>query len=156
MAEAIDDLAVYLHLAKAAWKKLQMQDRDRLLVIGGAFASEIGLPSIAQYCRLLILRNNPGHMVRKWPNFRLAMEDGDFLYFIKQVHRRFPIEKAESMLEGLGIDRANERATYYSDLEYAAAILGLDIPALERELSESGPGTDAQDDSASDSGADPG
>lgn len=132
MSEAIEKLAVYLHLAKAAWKKLQMPDRDRLFVIAAVHASQMNLETIAQYCRFLILKNNPGHMVRRWPEVREAMMDEDFLYFYKQVHRRFPIEKAESMLAELGIDRANERATYYDDEEYAAALLGVDQQWLQQ------------------------
>ena len=35
------------------------------------------------------------------------------------------------MLDALGIDTASERAAYYSDEEYAAALLGIDVPKLD-------------------------
>ena len=126
MSQPIDLLAVYLHLAKAAWKRLRMPDRDRLLVISGFIATRMDLPRIASHCRKLILENNQGHMIRRWESFGDALEDTDFLHFLKQVQRRFPQEKAETMLSNLGIDRANERELYLSDEEYAAALIGAD------------------------------
>ncbi len=126
MSEPIDLLAIYLHLAKSAWKRLQMPDRDRLLVISGFIAAKMKLVRIADHCRSLILQNNQGHMIRKWQSFSMAVDDTDFQHFLKQLQRRFPQEKAETMLSNLGIDRANERQLYYNDEEYAAAVIGLD------------------------------
>lgn len=57
----------------------------------------------------------------------MAIDDTNFQHFLKQLQRRFPQEKAETMLSNLGIDRANERQLYYSDEEYAAAVIGLDL-----------------------------
>ena len=131
MSQPIDLLATYLHLAKAAWKRLQMQDRDRLLVISGFIAARMRLQRISDYCRKLILENNPGHMIRKWTGFEEAIEDSDFLHFLKQMQRRFPQEKAEVMLANLGIDRANERQLYLNDEEYAAAIIGAELEGWE-------------------------
>ena len=122
MSQPIDLLATYLHLAKAAWKRLQMQDRDRLLVISGFISAKMKLPRISHHCRKLILENNPGHMIRKWRTFELAVDDSDFQHFLKQLQRRFPQEKAETLLANLGIDRANEQQLYLDDEEYAAAV----------------------------------
>ncbi len=126
-SQPIDLLAVYLHLAKAAWKRLRMQDRDRLLVISGFISAKMNLPRISGHCRKLILENNPGHMIRRWADFDSALDDSDFQHFLKQIQRRFPQEKAEVMLSNLGIDRANEHALYSSDEEYAAAVIGVDF-----------------------------
>lgn len=127
MSQPIDLLATYLHLAKAAWKRLQMQDRDRLLVISGFIAARMQLPRISDHCRALILANNPGHMMRKWDDFESAIDDSDFQHFLKQLQRRFPQERAEIMLANLGIDRANERQLYRDDEEYAAAVIGTEF-----------------------------
>jgi hypothetical protein len=127
MSEPIDLLATYLYLAKSAWKRLRMLDRDRLLVISGFIASEMKLQRISGHCRSLILDNNPGHMIRRWTDFKSALADTDFLHFLKQVQRRFPQEKAEVMLANLGIDRANERDLYFTDEEYVAAVIGLPL-----------------------------
>lgn len=137
MSQPIDLLATYLHLAKSAWKRLRLQDRDRLLVISGFISTRMNLPRIAQHCRALILENNPGHMMRKWADFGEALEDSDFLHFLKQIQRRFPQEKAEIMLANLGIDRANEQELYLDEEEYAAAVIGLDLTPPDR--SESNP-----------------
>ena len=41
------------------------------------------------------------------------------------------MEKAERMLSSLGIEMARERDTYYSDREYAAALLGVSPHVLD-------------------------
>lgn len=104
-----------------------MQDRDRLLVISGFIAARMKLPRISHHCRKLILENNPGHMIRKWESFEEALVTSDFQHFLKQIQRRFPQEKAETMLANLGIDRANEQALYLDEEEYAAAVIGADF-----------------------------
>jgi len=130
MSEPIDLLSLYLHLAAAAWKQRRMPDRDRFLILSARIAAQMNLDNIAAYCRYLILQNNPGHMVRKWPTLGNALQDADFLFFLKQIQRRFPQEKAETMLHDLKIDRSNERAVYFSDEEYAASILGVKLEWL--------------------------
>ena len=131
MSQPSDLLGLYLHLARASALRRQPHARDRLLVISGVIATHIGLMSVAAYCRQSILEHNPGHMVRRWNNFADALEDSDFLHFLKQVQRRYPQEKAERMLSTLGIDMAQERQTYYNDTEYAAALLGVSTDTLD-------------------------
>ena len=41
------------------------------------------------------------------------------------------LEKAEQLLQSLDIDAESERRAYYSDYEYAAALLGTTPAALE-------------------------
>lgn len=124
MDDAIQQLGIFLHLAQANKRRMRPLVRDRMLVLAGALAAEMDLSSIAGYCRSEILRNNPKHIVRRWPTITVALDDNDFLFFLKQVRRRFPLEKAERELSVHGLEMAQERATYYSDIEYAAAILG--------------------------------
>jgi hypothetical protein len=102
-----------------------------MLVLAGAIASEIGLTSVANYCRSEILLHNPQHMVPRWPTLEAAMVDDDFRVFLRQVRRRYPSEKAERILASLGVNLARERETYYSDAEYAAAILGRTTSELD-------------------------
>ena len=127
-------LATYLHLARAMWKKRLMPDRDRILVLAGVTAVALELYPIANYCRYLILQNNQGHMVRRWATMKIALTDPDFHQFVKQLLRRFPTEKAESMLKEHGIELANERSTYYSDAEYVAAIMDVEPQWLVNEF----------------------
>jgi hypothetical protein len=124
MDDGVYELGLYLHLARASESRRQLLVRDRLLVIAAALAVTEQLPVIAAYCRWKILDHNPGHLVRRWQTMAAAVEDDAFQTFLKQMRRRYPREKAEQMLDALGLDMARERETYYSDYEYAAALLG--------------------------------
>jgi len=131
MATEVYELALYLHLARASETRQQMLVRDRLLVIAASIAVDEGLPLIAACCRQKILDHNPGHLVRRWRPGVDANSDPDFQTFLKQMRRRYPREKAEQMLASLGLDMARERETYYSDNEYAAALLGVTPKQLQ-------------------------
>ncbi len=120
-----DLLGIYLHLARASAARQRQEVRDKFLVLAGVLASKLALPRIADKCRADVLAHNPHHLIRRWPDFATACEDSDFLHFLKQLQRRYPLEKAERLLDSLGIECAGERAAYYSDEEYAAALLGL-------------------------------
>lgn len=126
-------LGLYLHLARASLQRNQPLVRDKFLVLAGVIAARMQLRSVADYCRAEVLRHNPGHMVRKWTTLSEAIEDSDFLHFLKQLQRRFPQEKAERMLAELGIDMAREREAYFDDAEYAASLLGVEPEQLRRE-----------------------
>ncbi len=132
-------LGIFLHLAQACRRRQRPLMRDRMLVLAGVLAAEIGLPSVANYCRDHILQHNPRHLVRRWPNLAEALEDEDFRFFLKQVRRRYPTEKAERMLDSLGLVMARERDVYYSDVEYAAAILGMTPVELDRLYGHANP-----------------
>lgn len=125
-------LGVYLHLARASELRRRPQVRDRLLILAGAVAARRGLARVAAYCRHRVLEHNPHHLVGNWPGLEEALQDPDFQFFLRQLLRRYPQEKAERMLSSLGIDMARERATYYSDEEYAAALLGASTDELDR------------------------
>ena len=124
MSDPSETLGLFLHLARASAMRRRMPVRDRLLVIAGAIASQLGLERVADRCRDRILEHNPHHMLRQWHSFDQALKDPDFLHLLKQLQRRYPLEKAERLLDSLGIDLARERAAYYSDEEYAVALLG--------------------------------
>jgi hypothetical protein len=132
MACDIRHLATYLHLARASELRQRMLVRDRLLVIAGAMAQAAELPRIAALCRAKILDHNANHMVRRWEDFAAMAGDGQFQPFLAQLQRKYPIEKAEQMLQSLGIQLASERDTYYSDEEYAASIWGVSLARLDQ------------------------
>ncbi len=129
-------LIVYLHLARAFELRRQPLERDKMLVLAGAEAAEHGLHPIGALCGRRILENNTGHMLRYYPSFAHALADSDFQFYLKQVRRSYPREKVELMLEEFGVELANERATYASDYEYAASLLGTTPEELERELAQ--------------------
>lgn len=128
----MDVLATYLHLARAAQLRRRPMSYVRLLLMSAIAAHQLRLHRIADACRELILQSNPNHMVRRWPTIVAALDDPDFLHFLHQVERRYPAEKAERMLQELQIEKANERAAYYNDEEYAASLLGISSDNLDR------------------------
>ena len=134
MSPSADLLGVYLHLARASDQRRRPMVRDRLLVLAGALAAEMDLASVAAYCRHQVLQHNPRHLVRRWETLAAALDDEDFHCHRNQLLRRYPREKAEQMLVSLGIQMANERDTYFSDLEYAAAILGTTPDDLDEQF----------------------
>lgn len=125
MAASTELLGIYLHLAQASHRRQRPHVRDRLLVLAAVVASRSELPRIAAYCRKLILEHNPRHMVGNWPSVGIALGQDDFLHFLKHLERRFPRETAERMLGTLDIEMGRERETYFSDEEYAAALLNV-------------------------------
>ncbi len=139
MSSGIELLGTYLHLSRASQQRGQHIRRDRFLVLSAAFATRLGLESIAAYCRKLVLEHNPGHMLGHWESVEHAITDADFLNFCRILQRRYPLEKAEKMLHDLGIDGEGERDAYYSDEEYAAALLGTTPDEIARQAGTSDP-----------------
>jgi hypothetical protein len=136
MSEPVDLLGLYLHLAQASHKRNRPHVRDRLLVLAGVIAARMQLPLVAAYCRRQVLAHNPGHLVGRWPDLATALADSDFLHLLRQLQRRYPQEKAEQLLAHLGVQRAREREAYFSDEEYAAAILGHSVESLRAALDD--------------------
>jgi hypothetical protein len=125
MTTPVDHLGLYLHLARAAELRRQPLVRDRLLLLAGVIAAQIpGLGPIAECCRAKVLANNPGHMLSRWPTLAEGLQQQDLDSLVVQLARRYGPEQAEQLLVQLGIERGAERAAYYSDGEYAAALLG--------------------------------
>jgi hypothetical protein len=125
MSDPSYQLGVYLHLAKAAERRRRPLVRDRMLLLAGVTAANMQVATLAKHCRREILQHNPQHIIGHWATFPEALVDDEFLALLRQLRRRYPLEKAERLLDSLGVEMANERDAYYSDLEYAAAILGL-------------------------------
>lgn len=132
MSQAIDILALYLHLARASELRRRPHVHDRLLVLAGVVAARMPLPRIAAYCRHKVLEHNPRHAVGHWPRLVEALDDPDFQPLLRTLQRRYPLEKAESLLANLGIERGRERDAYYTDEEYAAALLGVRLEILDQ------------------------
>lgn len=143
-------LALYLHLARAAELRRKFLVRDKLLVLCAVLAIERDLSPIAAYCRRKVLAHNPGHMLGRFISVEAALDDPAFLHLLAQLKRAYPREKAEHMLASLGINLAKERETYFSEQEYAAALLGttpqeLDSLAAHSDAEGSRPGVAAGD-----------
>lgn len=131
MLEPFQELIIYLRAAQAFKNRLQMSDRDRALVMAGTCATALKMNSIAEFCRKLILQNNAGHMLRKYDTFISAISDSDFGVFVKQVRRKLPPDQAESQLITLNYYCDVQEKDYSSNLEYAAAVMGIDHEWLQ-------------------------
>ena len=105
---------------------MQLQDRDRALVMTGVCAAMLEMEVIASFCRQLILKNNPGHMVKRYESFSEALRAEDFVTFLKQVRRKLPTEKAENLLVEFGYQCDVKRRDYDDPNVYIAAIMGVD------------------------------
>jgi hypothetical protein len=137
MSEPIEILGLYLHLAGASQRRQRPHVRDRMLLISAMIAARMDLPRISAYCRREILIHNPRHLIGRWQRVEEAIDHPDFLHLLKSVQRRYPQERAERLLANLGIERGRERDAYYSDEEYAAALLGSTPDELEQMFGHS-------------------
>ena len=136
MADADRLLGMYLHLARASKMRQQPLVRAKLLVLAGVQAEEMGLDDISALCRHRVLSQNPRHLVRRWPTLQEALTTEPFQTHLKQLRRRYSREKVEYMLHSLGIEMGQEREAYFSDSEYAAALLNTRIESIDEILSQ--------------------
>ena len=138
MSTPVELLGLYLHLAKAAELRRQPLVRDRLLLLAGVIAVQLpGLAPIAACCRAKILAHNPGHVLDRWPTIAEGLAEEELATLVRQLARRYGPEQAEQLCVQLGIERGAERSAYYSDGEYAAALLGQRWEDLERQYGAS-------------------
>ncbi len=110
-----------------------------MLLLAGAIAAERGLDQVAACCRQRVLAHNAGHLIGRYATFSAALEDDRFQTYLRRLRRDFPLEKAEHMLDSLGIQLAGERETYYTAHEYAASLLGVSPEELDRRFGEGAP-----------------
>ena len=134
MADVDRLLGMYLHLARASHARQQPMVCDKLLVLAGVQAEKMGLTPISALCRHKILAHNGRHLVRRWPTMAEALGDERFQSYLKQLRRRYSPEKIEHMIASLGIELGREREAYFSDLEYAAALLDARPEAIDAML----------------------
>jgi hypothetical protein len=120
----IELLGIYLHLARASEKRKRPYVRGRLLVLAAALAAQMRLPRVAALCRRMVLADNSNHLLARWPSLDQASQDPEFQTLLQQLQKHYSPEYSERLLHNLGIQAAGERRAYFSDEEYAAALLG--------------------------------
>ncbi|MEZ6092866.1 MAG: hypothetical protein R3C03_01315 [Pirellulaceae bacterium] len=125
------ELSVYLMLADVFQNKLNFPERDRMLVLAGSCASLLGHESLSNFCRHLILQNNRGHMIGRYQNFATALEGSDFQVFLKQVAKRYPLEKAESLVEEYRSGEMLCANDFSSPFDYYCALMKTDSEWIE-------------------------
>lgn len=117
-------LATFLHLARASELRRRWLVRDKLLLVCAARAHELELPRLAAHCRARILSHNPGHLLGRFATVAEAAKDERFTALRWQADRAYSGEKAEYMLQSLGIELGRAEATYGDAEEYLESILG--------------------------------
>lgn len=128
------EIVIFARLAQAFKNRLQMQDRDRALVMTGVCASMLEMEVIASFCRQLILKNNPGHMLKRSESFHEALREEGFVTFLKQVRRKLPTEKAENLLVEFGYKCDVKRRDYTDPNVYIAAVMGVDYDWMKENF----------------------
>lgn len=124
MDETQETLAIYLHLARASELRRRWLVRDKLLLIAALRAHALGLGVLAAHCRERLLAHNPGHLLGHFDSMEAAAGEEPVRLLALQAERVFAREKAEHMLQTLGVELGRADATYESPAEYLASILG--------------------------------
>jgi len=117
-------LATYLHLARASELRRRWMVRDKLLLLCCQRANALELTVLAEHCRARILAHNPGHLIGHFDTVSDAIGDERFESLLLQAERAYSGEKAEYMLQSLGIELGRAEATYATAEEYLSSILG--------------------------------
>lgn len=91
-------LDLYLHLASAADADARPIQRDKFLILAAGIAQTVGYAGIAEDCRLRVIENNPNHLLRQFATVREALRSSEVRYYIRQLLRLYPFEKAEFLL----------------------------------------------------------
>ncbi len=97
-------MLAYLRLANVSQQKHQLLGRDKLLVLGAASACRAGWPDVAERCRRLILDHNPAHLIGNFPTVADALRSADFAPLLKQHERLCGYERAEFLVNDLGLE----------------------------------------------------
>ena len=74
-------------------------------------------------------------MLKRWQSFSEAIRQEDFGVFLKQIRRKFSIERAESLLCEFSYECDVVREDYNSDEEFASAVMGIDHQWLTENFS---------------------
>lgn len=132
----LEELIVYLRLARASRERMEIPVADKYLVIAGVAAWTLGVPSIPALCRQMILGHNPGHRLGRFPDFGAALQDPDFQSLLQRLVSKHPPDEAALQLARMSQVFTWNREDFASDTAYAAAALGLDPQWVEEHFSE--------------------
>lgn len=89
----------YLELAVISQDRQQSQPTVRFLCLTGVAATRAGCLTVAESCRMLVLKMNPHHLLKGWSDFPSALRDPDFQPFEQQLNRFCHPERADFLLQ---------------------------------------------------------
>jgi hypothetical protein len=101
----------YLRLADISERKHQPIGRDKLLVLAAAAACRAGWPDVAGYCRDLVLKHNPAHLIGNFATVSDALRSDEFLPLLKQHERLCGYERAEFLAKNLCLEAGTRAET---------------------------------------------
>lgn len=118
-------MLAFVKLAGVSQSRQQLGPRDKFLVLAGVAAARANLPAVSQRCRELILAHNPAHLIGRFETIELALADGEFAAFLRQLSRFCSYEKAEHHLSQLDIlPEVPKLSAKLSAGDYALLLLG--------------------------------
>jgi|GEM_PF-5768873 len=127
----LDELVVYLQLARACKERMETPNAVRFLTIAGCCAWMLELHGISRLCGQQIAGFNPGHQAARFDHFGAALNDHDFQTLLSQLTKKYPPEVAADLARKYRLPVLPERSGFDSDLAYAAAAFGVDPEWVE-------------------------
>jgi hypothetical protein len=121
----------YIRLAEMSQRRRQLLGRDKLLVLAAAAACRAGWPDVAERCRQLVLEHNPAHLFRNFPSVAAALRSEDFGPLLKQHERLCGYERAEFLVNDLGLQPASRQEEHGKTLGQVALELLSSSPPQE-------------------------
>ncbi len=86
---------------------------------------------ISRLCRQQIASISPGHQAVRFDHFGAALADPDFQTLLSQLVKKNPPEAASALLKKYHPPVLPGRKGFASDLDYAAAAIGVDPEWIE-------------------------
>ncbi len=102
MADPEAAMVAYARLADVSRLKSQTGGQDKFLILTGIAALRAGWPDVAERCREIVAGHAPRHLLAGYDTFADALRDADFQPFVRRMERFCSVERAESLLAGLG------------------------------------------------------
>jgi hypothetical protein len=118
----------YIRLAVMSQRKRQLLGRDKLLVLAAAAACRAGWLDVAERCRQQVLEHNPAHLIKKFSSVADALRSEDFAALLKQHERMCGYERAEFLVNDLGLESEGPPAEDKSAGQLALELLAPSSP----------------------------
>jgi hypothetical protein len=92
---------LYQQIADAYHGQGKYQERDRFLVLAVDAAHTAGQNTLAERLRARLLELNPNHLIKPYPSVPAALQAQNFVTYLSQLRKNYPISKAQSLLNEL-------------------------------------------------------
>jgi hypothetical protein len=130
---------IYQELADTFERQHQPELRDHFLILAADMALSAGRAEEAERLRQRLLRTNPHHVLRPYASFAQAAANADIQTFLEELRQRYPVDRAQDMLESFWPGVPDGPAPGDFDLEVPATMPPVPrtrMPAEQRPLEE--------------------